>query len=1100
MHGVMFMILGCFFTEEQGGEEVWDEVMTRAGLEEQVKQKKGFLLRSYYGDELFMALVQAGAELKGVTVDDILAPFGHFFGSFLIHRGASSSLLQIQGTTLRTWLSNLNGMHDHIRMSYPGGSSPESKFIAPEFWCEDGDETPEQGSSILLHYFSLRGETLVSCVPGIVVEVAAWQFDLEIQMTKLEKEESSFTTWKITAVDPAQCWKLTSTSHIAAMGADGKPTRKQGVGFVSITGQSNGQGEKKIQCPFALLQKTLRRQCGLQSSHRKDLYENPALDGSENDNDNNNGDESISAPTKADKDSLQMTLEQMQSIFPFHLLVDKEFTILSVGDSLPSLMKKQQLVNDFDTPFEMLGQHIEMYVKITRPQLPIWDWKALKKFSDQNFFLTAISATSQQPLEFKGSMFPVGGTAVMFALNPYIRNVQEMQSFGLFMNDLPLHGFQRDSVFLSEYITHEADRAQSLDKLSRKLEIEQELSQTLLYNMLPVSVADDLRKGHTVEPKEFEHVTLFFSDIVGFTSICDQVDPWSVIDLLNQLYSCMDYLAEKFKLYKVETIGDAYMCCSGLPFPDENHAENIANFAVAVMECVQHIKSPVDCTTPINLRIGIHTGNCTAGVVGTRSPHYALFGDMINTTSRHESTGLPGKIQCSSELFGRLVHDSPHDNQQFHLSPRGLVQMKGKGERFTYWLEEATDHNEFANPVALQALFREVGKMLEQETWRKRKYFGRSVSDTASTVNGLSTSPLTEEEEEKKEGSTNLQADIGDSLEDTPPLESEKCRATLTDLWYKHHIERAELVAKVYETLLPILQLCMLDNSNSKPSMQEAVLAEQLFGFIDLISKSFRRPSNPYHCFRRAAHVVAWSNRLFSEIQDGDAGVSGKVDPGPWYRLALTLAALLRDCKHDGVTDQQLQTEKSAVHEMYGGKKCQAKYSLTHGLDILEEDFPDLHKELRWGYPSFFSILRKAALVTNPKQEFELAIKFPVETERDLAERTESTLSLVLKLADYGYFALEFEQFNDWMEALFAERRVANIKKRGVDPSPTWHEDRHNLFKDEVLPLVALYEETFPDSCALRDGVLANRAALNKKCHESKGLFPRRGGKCPKSS
>ena len=133
-----------------------------------------------------------------------------------------------------------------------------------------------------------------------------------------------------------------------------------------------------------------------------------------------------------------------------------------------------------------------------------------------------------------------------------------------------------------------------------------------------------------------------------------------------------------------------YRCCSGLPEPDELHAENVANFALAVLECVKHVKSPID-GSPIQLRIGIHTGSCTSGVVGTLTPHFALFGDMVNTTSRHESTGVAGKIQCSSELHSRLEYSSPMDTSQFNFKARGLVDMKGKGENYTFWLESPTE-------------------------------------------------------------------------------------------------------------------------------------------------------------------------------------------------------------------------------------------------------------------------------------------------------------------------------------------------------------------------------------------------------------------------
>lgn len=129
---------------------------------------------------------------------------------------------------------------------------------------------------------------------------------------------------------------------------------------------------------------------------------------------------------------------------------------------------------------------------------------------------------------------------------------------GLTLSDLPLSSFQRDAVFLGEHVAKEASRAHKLDKLTKEL-AERDLSNMLLESMLPKKVAEDLRQGKTVEPAFHDKVTLFFSDVVGFTSICNQVEPWDVIDMMNKLYTVMDFLASHFDLYKVETVGDAYM-------------------------------------------------------------------------------------------------------------------------------------------------------------------------------------------------------------------------------------------------------------------------------------------------------------------------------------------------------------------------------------------------------------------------------------------------------------------------------------------------------------------------------------------------------------
>jgi class 3 adenylate cyclase len=186
--------------------------------------------------------------------------------------------------------------------------------------------------------------------------------------------------------------------------------------------------------------------------------------------------------------------------------------------------------------------------------------------------------------------------------------------------------------------------------------------------------------------------------------------------------------------FAVETIGDAYICASGLPIPDEDNAELIANFAVAVLHCSSLVLSPLD-GQPIQLRIGIHSGQCSAGVVGNSAPRFCVFGDVVNTTSRHESTGMPGRIHCSSATFGNIFHFSKREKQQFSFTPRGLIDMKGKGQMFTYWLDGGTADNEQTNPDALHKLSEEVEEMLATKLFRNRRYFskqGRNMSMTMS--------------------------------------------------------------------------------------------------------------------------------------------------------------------------------------------------------------------------------------------------------------------------------------------------------------------------------------------------------------------------------
>jgi len=210
----------------------------------------------------------------------------------------------------------------------------------------------------------------------------------------------------------------------------------------------------------------------------------------------------------------------------------------------------------------------------------------------------------------------------MLIMSPEASNLEDLMKMELTLSDLPVHGDYRDAVFLREHLSSQMNNALKMEKLSKSLTREKQL----LESLLPQHAADGLRAGKQVEPRLHQNVTLFFSDIVGFTNICKQIYPWDVIGMLNRLYCVMDFLALKFKLFKIETIGDAYVCCSGLPQSDEQHAENVANFAIAVMHCCRQVLSPVS-QEPIQLRIGIHTGPAASGVVGTTNPRYCVFGD-----------------------------------------------------------------------------------------------------------------------------------------------------------------------------------------------------------------------------------------------------------------------------------------------------------------------------------------------------------------------------------------------------------------------------------------------------------------------------------------
>jgi class 3 adenylate cyclase len=212
----------------------------------------------------------------------------------------------------------------------------------------------------------------------------------------------------------------------------------------------------------------------------------------------------------------------------------------------------------------------------------------------------------------------------------------------------------------------------ALGFLVNRLSFERERAEGLLLNVLPAAVAAELKETGTTTARQYEAVSVLFADIVGFTPLSAEMEPEEMVDQLNDVFTYFDALADKYGVEKIRTIGDNYMVASGVPVPRDDHAQALCAMALEMLEYSE--------TGPLSFRLGINSGPVVAGVIGTRKFQYDIWGDTVNTASRMESHGEPGKIQIS-QTTRDLITD------HFATTPRGTIDVKGKGLLPTWWLE-----------------------------------------------------------------------------------------------------------------------------------------------------------------------------------------------------------------------------------------------------------------------------------------------------------------------------------------------------------------------------------------------------------------------------
>ncbi|KAI0229136.1 Guanylate cyclase soluble subunit beta-2 [Lamellibrachia satsuma] len=374
------------------------------------------------------------------------------------------------------------------------------------------------------------------------------------------------------------------------------------------------------------------------------------------------------------------------NIFPFHVAFNKDLELVQCGAKVQTMTNfstfKHPRLDDLFTllypKMPLTFDHINRFIN----SVYILQAKGVKEGSDE-----LKHKVDTNRLVLKGQMVWLEDNNYMvYIASLRVTSLTELQERGLYLSDIPVYDVTRELVLLNQQRIAEIDIAKKLDQTMAQLKrtssaLEQEKAKTemLLSQMLPGKIAMQLRDGKKVQAEKFKQVTILFSDIVTFTNIAAAVQPTDIVSMLDEMYSRFDTLTTLHDVYKVETIGDAYMVVGGVPEINDTHASSVANMAIDMMFKAREVLSPAT-GEPLKIRVGIHTGSVVAGVVGQKMPRYCLFGDTVNTASRMESNGLPASIHCSETTFKALA------NHDYRFVDRGEIEVKGKGRMHTYFL------------------------------------------------------------------------------------------------------------------------------------------------------------------------------------------------------------------------------------------------------------------------------------------------------------------------------------------------------------------------------------------------------------------------------
>lgn len=567
----------------------------------------------------------------------------------------------------------------------------------------------------------------------------------------------------------------------------------------------------------------------------------------------------------------------------------------------------------------------------------------------------------------------------------------------------------------------------------------------------------------------FNDTTVLFADIAGFTAWSSQREPPQVFTLLETLYRSFDVIAKKLKVFKVETIGDCYMAVTGLPNPDEAHAVHMSRFAyqclVGMKELIRELEAMLGPgTSELALRVGLHSGAVTAGVLRGDKGRFQLFGDTVNTASRMESTGLRGKIQVSQETAELLQKAG----KNHWLKPRDeAVHAKGKGELKTYWLDP-TRKKRNAKPN------KEI--RVAQEIALNKKAGDKSPNKPFTTGEV----PF----DDKYDRLIAWNVDV--LLYHLGRVISARSRSPSRGSLVNHSSEVALLPASIHDVAEVVaLPPFDPDSSRFRRARPDVSMLHQtrkdLYEYVKQIALTYR--DVPFHNFEHASHVTLCVNKLLNrlinseeydteeELHNATFGISSD----PLTHFAIVFAALIHDADHTGLPNAQLVKDGSELAKDFNNKSVAEQNSVHIGWEMLMD--PRFERLRKCIYQTNVERKRFRQLVINSVLATDIADKninenrqykwdrafseqqspgepSSLQIQEEMNRKATAVIEHIIQVSDVAHTMQHWHIYRRWNERLFHEMHDAYASgKVAVDPSTNWYIGELGFFDYYLIPL-----------------------------------------------